>query len=88
MRSVLRKNIINKIIEKNALHSLVAKYAVKHNKENQFLIECYEQAHVLAFQSFLGEELFNDLIKYNVQYNSKQKINFMNTNLINQKIKP
>lgn len=87
MKRQLRNKIINKIIETNVLHSLVAKYAVKHKKENQFLIECYEQAHVLAFQRFLGEELFNDLIKYNVQYNNKQKINFMNSTLTKQKTK-
>lgn len=77
MKKQLRKKIINKIIEANVLHSVVAKYAVDNNREDEYLILCYEQAHVLAFQKFLGEELFNDLIKYNVQFNNKQKINFI-----------
>lgn len=85
MRSELRKKIIKEIINKNVLHSVVAKYAVKHKREDEFLILCYEQAHVGAFQKFLGEELFNDLIKYNVQYNNKQKINFTNSTLTKQK---
>ncbi len=87
MKKQLRTKIINKIIEANVLHSVVAKYAVENNREDEFLIICYEQAHVGAFQKFLGEELFNDLIKYNVQYNNKQKINFMNSTLTKQKTK-
>ena len=87
MRNELRNKIIKEIIDRNVLHSVVAKYAVENDREDEFLIICYEQAHVGAFQKFLGEELFNDLIKYNVQYNNKQKINFMNSTLTKQKTK-
>jgi hypothetical protein len=87
MRKALRNKIIKEIKDKKTIYALVADYAIRHKKEEEFLIECYEQAHVPSFRNTLGEELFNDLIKYNVQYNNKQKINFMNSTLTKQKTK-
>lgn len=85
MRNELKESIINRIIEKEALHSDIAKYARKHQREEEFLIICYNQGHVGAFQEFLGEELFNDLINYNVEYNNKQKITFTQKQLTKTK---
>lgn len=88
MRKVLRNKIIKGIKDKKTIYALVADYALRKNEVEQFLIECYEQAHVISFQNTLGAELFNNLIKYNVLYNNKQKITFMNSNLTNKKTKP
>lgn len=77
-REILRRSIINRIAEKkNTIWGVLTRQiAGDSKKEDLYLLELYDHAHVKAFKEFLEEDLFNDLIKYNVEYHNKPNIHF------------
>lgn len=72
-----RRSIIDNLKKLESVFGRAAKLANRSSEDEEDSIrECYEQCYAGAFRKHIGKELFNDLVKYNVQYNNKQKINF------------
>lgn len=80
-REILRKSIIERIAIKKSIYGLTARDAKNSEDEEARLLLYYDEAEYKTFQEHLGEELFNDVIKYNMLYNNKQ-------NLILNKVPP
>jgi hypothetical protein len=86
-KNKLRIQILKDLSMKKSVYGKAAELAIGNSKlEEDFLIECYEQCHILEFQNFLGKKLFNDLLIYNTPYNNKFNISFKeNKNIANEK---
>lgn len=80
-KMTLRKKILNNLSMKKSVYGKAAELALGDSElEEDFLVECYEQCHISGFQNFLGKELFNDVINYNITYNNKLNIIFKENN--------
>ncbi len=73
VKTLLRSRIIKKIAEKKSLWGLAAREVEGTEQEEELIKIMCEEAHIKSFQEHLGKELFDDLIKYNIKYNSNQK---------------
>lgn len=77
-KNILRKSIIERVGKMNSVWGLVASGVEDEKQEEELINILYEEADIKSFQEYLGKELFNDVINYNVKYNNKKKIDLIN----------